>query len=479
MPFNNIKVIEIGETENITETIEKSLNFIDTKWCLINPITTIPNSENLNKPFIEFGSRILPKENWASVSFSKNNEPLFFSKLDISSNGLNSYPFTGRVLAKTEDINLIISNLKASEKNDLIYLAKNLFYLSKVDISYADWLDIGHLATYPSTRISSISSRFFNNLIYDKNKNIIRKKSINKNKINNEIVFYKSIPDEIKRYFPMIFNIDNQKEYLSYEMEYICKPNLSEIFLFGEIGPNAIFRIINSIERVFKTFYDKESYPKEKADWLFSQKSNLRKLNIEKVLFKKEFRFFKEIYNNDFKLNNHIFPSIKNTFNLVIEELKSFEILRPLHLGHGDLCFNNILVDPIYGSINLIDPKAEKHKTLDIYGLVDNFYDLSKLNHSIEGLYDSVVNDLFRLEAIDNKNITFEVYKPKEYELYNNYFREIISDKRIDYRILRLLTANLFLSMLPMHIDDNNRIVALALIGSIFMSEYSMEKIIL
>ncbi len=127
----------------------------------------------------------------------------------------------------------------------------------------------------------------------------------------------------------------------------------------------------------------------------------------------------------------------------------------------------------------MIDPKAEKHKTLDIYGLVDNFYDLSKLNHSIEGLYDSVVNDLFRLEAIDNKNITFEVYKPKEYELYNNYFREIISDKRIDYRILRLLTANLFLSMLPMHIDDNNRIVALALIGSIFMSEYSMEKIIL
>ena len=28
--------------DNITETISKSLNHIKTKWCLINPITTIP-----------------------------------------------------------------------------------------------------------------------------------------------------------------------------------------------------------------------------------------------------------------------------------------------------------------------------------------------------------------------------------------------------------------------------------------------------
>ena len=102
----------------------------------------------------------------------------------------------------------------------------------------------------------------------------------------------------------------------------------------------------------------------------------------------------------------------------------------------------------------------------------------SKLNHSIEGLYDSVVNNLFKLDFIDNKDIYFQIYMPKEYQIYNSYFKEIILDKRIDRKTLKLLTANLFLSMLPMHIEDNKKIVGLALLGSIFMTELSMEKII-
>ena len=66
----------------------------------------------------------------------------------------------------------------------------------------------------------------------------------------------------------------------------------------------------------------------------------------------------REIYENDFKINNIRLPSLKKTFLIINEELIKFEKIRPLHLGHGDLCFNNILVDPIYGTINLIDPKA-------------------------------------------------------------------------------------------------------------------------
>ena len=45
-PFENIKIVEIGNTKNITDTISKSLKYVNTKWCLINPITTIPSSKN-------------------------------------------------------------------------------------------------------------------------------------------------------------------------------------------------------------------------------------------------------------------------------------------------------------------------------------------------------------------------------------------------------------------------------------------------
>ena len=37
----------------------------------------------------------------------------------------------------------------------------------------------------------------------------------------------------------MIFSVSKSKEEISYEMEYISKPNLSEIYLFGSIGPNS------------------------------------------------------------------------------------------------------------------------------------------------------------------------------------------------------------------------------------------------
>ena len=54
----------------------------------------------------------------------------------------------------------------------------------------------------------------------------------------------------------MIINIDNKCQ-ISLMIWNIGKPNLSEIFLFSEIGPNAVLRIFNSVERVYKTFYEK------------------------------------------------------------------------------------------------------------------------------------------------------------------------------------------------------------------------------
>ena len=89
-----------------------------------------------------------------------------------------------------------------------------------------------------------------------------------------------------------------------------------------------------------------------------------------------------------------------------------------------------------------------------------------------------MVNNLYKLSIVDINNISLEVYKPKEYEIYNDFFKEIILDKRIKYEVLKLLTANLFLTMLPFHIEDKNRVIVLALLGSVFMSKYSIDEII-
>ena len=69
--------------------------------------------------------------------------------------------------------------------------------------------------------------------------------------------------------------------------------------------------------------------------------------------------------------------------------LKGYEKNLKQYIGHGDLCFNNILVDQISGCIKLIDPKAYWDKKRNIFGLVDPNYDLAKLNG---GLYNSYKN---------------------------------------------------------------------------------------
>ena len=470
-PYNKIKIIETGKTKSVTQTIEKSLNKISSEFILINPITSIPSNSNFENPFIEFGSSLLIKENWSSIKVDKFNKPIFYKKSDKNIKGDYSFPFTGRIFAKRIDILKAIKEIKDDKKNDLINLAEKLFLKKKVKISYSNWLDIGHKATYPITKTFNIGSRYFNNISYDKIRNVIKKKSKQKSKIVNEIEYYKSLPTEIKRYYPAILEIEISKDYASYEMEYIAKPNLAEIFLYSKIGPNSIKRIFESIERIYKTFYFSKPIIIENAKWLYSQKTKFREQELKKLFVSKKYKVLEKLYFNDFCVNDIRLPSLRKSFKLLDKKLKNFEKKRKLYLGHGDLCFNNILIDPVFAQIKIIDPKAEKHNDLNMIGLMDNFYDLAKLNHSVDGLYDSIVNNLFNLKVIDLSNLMLETYKPDEYDLFNKFFNELIIRERIQKEDLNLLTANLFLTMLPLHIDNIHRMVCFSLIGSMYLDK--------
>ena len=61
---------------------------------------------------------------------------------------------------------------------------------------------------------------------------------------------------------------------------------------------------------------------------------------------------------------------------------------------HGDLCFANIMVDENYSFIKVIDPRG-KFGNFDVYG--DFRYELAKLFHSVDGKYDFIIKDLFKI----------------------------------------------------------------------------------
>ena len=480
IPFQNAKFIEVGNTNAVLDSISKALKKIPEKIISINPITTIPEFSEINNKTCYFGSKEIPKENWSAIKLN-NNKYNFLYKNDENSYGLISHPFTGRLVAEKMHLEDCLKNIKENKKSDLLSVVEILIKKYNYKIIFEKWFDIGHEATYIDSKLNSMTSRFFNNVLFLEKRNTILKSSSDLQKIRGEYFFYKNLNKNLKNFFPYIFSENNlEDKFNTIEMEFIPYPNLAEIFLFRNIGPNSWIRIISSIKKIYKSFYAERNFKVIKnASWLYSSKLKYRFNETVNFIERSNNITLKKLLhdgvyvNKFFKTGNlyEIFQNLKN--DLVFYEKKINH-----YIGHGDLCFNNILVDYKSGCTKLIDPKAYLHKEENIIGLIDSNYDLAKLNHSYKYLYDSIVNNLYSIEII-NSNVELYIYAPKEYELVNLLFNDILVGNNIDEDILRIITSSLFISMLPMHIDDENRLLCLAILGSIAFNNIDFREFII
>ena len=476
--FDKCNFINVGSTLGVIDTVKRSIDYIQEDFINILPITTVPDNLFTKNKSIYFGDRKISKENWSAISYvsKKNIEYLFKNKeIDFKK---KCYPFTGRISSEKNTIKDALKDIKNDQMNDLLYLGKVLIEKYEHSINHEKWYDAGHSATYFETKISSFSSRFFNDIKYNYKNNSIIKISKEKIKLRKEINFYKNIPAELKVFFPILLNrYKEEKEFL--ELEYLPFPNLAEIFLFRKITANRWETIVKSLFNIYGQFYLNNKSQKFLYDssHLYSEKLNQRINILSEIVESIDNNLLKKIVNTGIKVNNNILPSLNITNNKLQKELKEIEKQRPLTFGHGDLCFNNILIEPISGSVKLIDPKADSIGNNKI-GFVDPFYDLAKLNHSFQCFYDSIVNNMFCI-LYNNDQYELKIFKPFNYEVANFYFKKIFLDKLIDKELLRILTSNLFLSMVPLHKDDEQKMGAFLIIGISLFYDIDIKKYIL
>ena len=476
--FDNCNFINVGSTRGIIDTIKKSIDYIKEDFINILPITTVPDNHFIEKKSIYFGDKKISKENWSAITYlNETNIEYLFKKKEIDFKK-KCYPFTGRISSEKNNIRDALQDINNEQINDLLYLAKILIEKYAHSIKHEKWYDSGHSTTYFETKISSFSSRFFNDIKYNHKRNSIIKISQDSLKLKKEINFYNNIPSELRVLFPILLNKD-QEEKVFLELEYLPFPNLAEIFLFRKIKANRWETIVNSLFNIYSEFYLNNKSQKFLYDTshLYSEKLSQRLKILNKLLNNLNSKLLKKIINTGIKVNNNILPSLNSTNMKLQNELKKIEKQRPLAFGHGDLCFNNILIEPISGSIKLIDPKADSIGNNKI-GYVDPFYDLAKLNHSFSCFYDSIVNNMFSISSINNQ-YELKIFKPFNYEVANFYFKKIFLDNLIDKELLRILTSNLFLSMLPLHKDDEQKMVALLIIGLSLFYDVDMKNYIL
>lgn len=316
-----------------------------------------------------------------------------------------------------------------------------------------EWLDIGHLDRYYNSQLE-VKAREFNHIKIDKDRGILTKYSDDKDKFLGEIKWYLKLPREVEYVAPRIFDysLDYNMPYVS--MEYYSYHTLHELFLFGDISCEQWKKIFLKVKYAINDFgrytVTGDGIRQSIEDMYLNKTVNRLKIISTDKRFSSFFENPIEVNGVRYVSLTKIIEKIKRKVPELLFDVNRFTII------HGDLCFSNIMVDNNYTFIKLIDPRGSFGK-YDIYG--DPRYELAKLFHSVDGKYDFIINDQFRLnydsdKAIIKYKINDGLIKYDLYQAFIDVFSDVIGK---DIKKIHFIEALLFLSMIPLHGESESQ----------------------
>ena len=298
-------------------------------------------------------------------------------------------------------------------------------------------------------------SRFFNELSGDDY--TVVKHSANVEKLHREYTFYGLLPDEMKMWFAMPFSYREENGEASYTMERYHMTDLAIRYVHGAIDAEEFSRIMDKLFRFLTTrpvkSVTQEEYERCAQD-LYVDKVRRRIADLKK-------------HSAFARLNGLLRAGSRyESVDAVLEDyLELYEkITQPKHfkpvavIGHGDLCFSNILYSHETAFMKLIDPKGAQTEE-ELY--TNPYYDLAKLSHSVCGGYDYFNSDLFEIAVDEELHLKLRI--DCDNACYHAIFREYLARYDFDYRLIRLYEASLFLSMLPLHMDREKKVLGFLL----------------
>lgn len=482
--LSELNVIEVGKTRGIIETLDKATKSIESATIEVITATTIPScSLGSFKPSVFISNKLSYQEAWTGVQQTKSGVR-FVMKDNAEARIQKSYAFTGRIMGLTKHIRESIDQLtiQGAPLTDLGILALDLYSKYNYELVRCDWLDAGHDHTYVETKRLCLTSRFFNSVEYLPALRSIQKTSSDEEKLSREFAYYMSLPEKHKEKFPRLTVMEEGLEMSSsgkfaLNLEYIPYPSLAEVFLYWNVGLNKWTKIIESLRYTFDSFYMNGENPSylHSTEYLYADKLSMRFHAVRKLARNSKYSKLSNMIMRPHRINGYLVPSLNDQYETLMSTLRGYHKEAFLFVGHGDLCFNNILVEPIYADIRLIDPRADQVAPNRPIGLVDPEYDIAKLSHSFLGLYDSVVNGLFSIQQEDNDGFSLSIACPKDYKYVAEIFKETFSDLISDRN--GTIVASLFYSMLPLHREDPDRVAALAAIGSLFLEQRPLSTL--
>jgi dTDP-glucose pyrophosphorylase len=326
-----------------------------------------------------------------------------------------------------------------------------------------EWFDCGNLDFLTSSRRRLLQARSFNSIQIDELRGTITKRSEHSSKFLNEINYYRLVPRDLATFFPRLVDFSLAPKDLFLTLEYYGYPTLSEVWVFEEFESKYWESVFQTLRKIFACFesYSAELSPKATFDFYWNKTVDRLKTFAGQHPDFAQLTVAPDVTLNGKRLKG--WPKIQKEVEARVKKLST----KPRgQIIHGDLCFTNILYDPVSRLFKFIDPRGSFGES-GIYG--DGRYDVAKLLHSLDGGYDFFIHDMFRLER-NGQAIQLQQFFPSTRPAVLKAFENIFS-KEFSMDEVRLLEGLLFLSMCPLHQDRPSRQVAMFATGLRILNE--------
>lgn len=310
--------------------------------------------------------------------------------------------------------------------------------------------NLNNLSNFLQYMTGGFDARFFNSLKGDEY--TVTKTSTNKKKIKSEYAFYYLLPDEMKPWFVLPYNYIETENSASYTMERLHITDIAIRWIHGAISLEE-FR--NLLKKVFYFVNGRKS----KHISIKEYQEIMKKLYVDKLEIRIEdlknhglFPVFENYIYNSTGYNDidEIVNDYKKLFDEVTNEVNTMPVSV---IGHGDLCFSNMLYNKDTKTLKFIDTKGALIEE-EIW--TNPYYDIAKLSHSICGKYDFFNSGMYEIRL--NENMRFDLSVDFDNSEYIKIFKEYLNDAGYSYKMTRVFETSLFLSMLPLHMDNPQKV---------------------
>jgi len=408
--------------------------------------TAIKCKEHLNRPFYFVVSDCVIDSdlphldgNWLAVQETAFPEKYSTLEIDASNNILNfkekssdgySNAFTG--LASIWDFKTFWSELENNMVNGEIVSAFNdLKKYKSFKAKKVKWFDTGNLDDLNSTK------KYFNDkpLSLEKNTGEILFKSDSLIKFNpnpNSIQNLSLRAIQLKDLVPV--NFQSTTNFIKYD--WINGKTLYETNKFKEYKNFLLF-----FEGIIKSAKFKDISNQNIEDFYLEKTNSRLKLFLDKK---------GEAYlNQAYVVNGTKYPPLKEFVSgLTIDK---FKLSKGYNLFHGDLQFDNIIIENKTSNFYYIDWRESFANNTD-YG--DFYYDLAKLYGGlIINYYEAKEKNYFTFEKGESI-VNYSIPVNNEIKEFKEFYENWLNSQGYDINYIRFLTGIIFLNMSPLHEED-------------------------